>query len=124
MRISDWSSDVCSSDLLFRPSLRNPPSTIYRRTRFRSLTERPSDQLHRLYATLRSASDGSSVVIPSWRLDHPPRFRSRTETNARFAPAARRSLAYNTDRKSVASGKRVSVSVVIGGHRIITTNIQ
>src|SRR3546814_4792836 len=92
MRISDWSSDVCSSDLLFRPSLRNPPSTIYRRTRFRSLTERPSDQLHRLYATLRSASDGSSVVIPSWRLDHPPRFRSRTATNARFVSAARRSL--------------------------------
>src|SRR3546814_4846368 len=26
MRISDWSSDVCSSDLIFRPPVRRPPA--------------------------------------------------------------------------------------------------
>src|SRR3546814_15833821 len=70
MRISDWSSDVCSSDLACL--LLIPPST----------------------------STSMPLICPA-------------------AGLARKRIARATDRKSVVSGKSVSVRVELGGRRII-----
>src|SRR3546814_20676184 len=88
MRISDWSSDVCSSDL--------------------------------------------AVIAPCcidlWPFEHVDRFVGigvarlpdflRREAQNRRDPAHQR-VEQHVDRKSVVSGKRVSVRVDLGGRRII-----
>src|SRR3546814_21121953 len=81
MRISDWSSDVCSSDLAPRAS---PPRDGH------------AD---------RCWADGSR---------HPQR------AGAQCVAARDRDRAARRDRKSVVSGKSVSVRVDLGGRRIIT----
>src|SRR3546814_15173602 len=85
MRISDWSSDVCSSDL-------HPPSCSRRchcgRDGLRSRW--PND-----WGRSWSGRKGASTLRP------------------------RRRPARTEDRKSVVSGKRVSVRVDLGGRRII-----
>src|SRR3546814_12045186 len=93
MRISDWSSDVCSSDL---------------------------------YLHLFAHQD--RVVYPGFG-QHPGQL--RMEAIAKIAqflhraehgdPPRRGRLAQ--DRKSVVSGKRVSVRVDLGGSRLIKKNI-
>src|SRR3546814_6804873 len=87
MRISDWSSDVCSSDLLvfFAVGTSRAPAVG-------SMPRAP----HRRVRQMRSRR--SRVVLPT----HWP----------------------NVDRKSVVSGKRVSVRVDLGGRRIIRKKIQ
>src|SRR3546814_16018879 len=88
MRISDWSSDVCASDL-----------AAQRRATGRGRA-RPSSRSGRRAAAIAAPAAGS----------RPGR------------PGARRSP---TDRKSVVSGKSVSVRVDLGGRRILnkqTTN--
>src|SRR3546814_2112858 len=86
MRISDWSSDVCSSDLLRR-------------------THRPARRRPR-----RAARVAGPCVPAARRLDRGA-VRPRPPDDHR--PRAR------LDRKSVVSGKSVSVRVDIGGRRII-----
>src|SRR3546814_20729861 len=81
MRISDWSSDVCSSDLrtsIFRSS--NPPSK----------------------RTLRSCNTHNSLTCKGGGI----------------SPISSRN-SVPPDRKSVVSGKSVSVRVDLGGRRII-----
>src|SRR3546814_20173932 len=78
MRISDWSSDVCSSDLLVPMSR---PATI---------------------ADRRGDTGFIFGVNPAWRV-------------MRYPPSS--------DRKSVVSGKSVSVRVDLGGRRIIKQKI-
>src|SRR3546814_11936431 len=82
MRISDWSSDVCSSDL---------PSTS-------------------------PASSGSIVTSAS---SSESSTNSGMSRNVRPAPQARSRTIFPTDRKSVGSGKSMSVRVDLGGRRII-----
>src|SRR3546814_17670603 len=95
MRISDWSSDVCSSDL-------------YRRAK--------GTPLH----------DGARLI------GHAPlRCARRREGGARPEARAAQSISYSEvsggdqlrflkrDRKRVVSGKRVSVSVAVGGRLLI-----
>src|SRR3546814_5065801 len=53
MRISDWSSDVCSSDLTFYKDLLNP------------LTRSAIAMVHQRFST---------NTFPSWKLAHPFRF--------------------------------------------------
>src|SRR3546814_13490557 len=98
MRISDWSSDVCSSDLPV-VSLPGEPHIVRgditapldgRAGRRRSL-------LSFVHLTDQHIVDGQSP--------------SRVEFLDRYA---------NGDRKSVVSGKSVSVRVDLGGSRIIT----
>src|SRR3546814_14057441 len=90
MRISDWSSDVCSSDLCRGSRLRR----------------RPADR--------RRSQPRSPAPVRR----HVPRQRSQARSDA---PGSRRAWrrAARQDRKSVVSGKSVSVRVNLGGRRII-----
>src|SRR3546814_15518326 len=83
MRISDWSSDVCSSDLKIR---KHP-------------------------------------LIPCWA-DEQPRGATaiRRISQRRSYRRDVEHLVFATDRKSVVSGKSVSVRVDLGGRRIIKKN--
>src|SRR3546814_11421401 len=99
MRISDWSSDVCSSDLCMTES---KAGTV--ELEARSLTEaRPS---------------AAMPVVESVR----PIIWERTHLrllDQRLLPAEVRYLDCRGDRKSVGEGKSVSVRVDLGGRRII-----
>src|SRR3546814_10243434 len=92
MRISDWSSDVCSSDL---------PSTWPRNLTYTTYTP-----------------DRSSYATQVNRLYEFERFRLADEWNG-TSPVAYASPGNGKDRKSVVEGKSVSVRVDLGGRRII-----
>src|SRR3546814_12065311 len=94
MRISDWSSDVCSSDLGGRAPFR----LDRRHRRFDRRTGQPDEGAE------TGADEGRRG-----RVD--PRRR-------RLSPERRR---VDRDRKSVVEGKSVSVRVDLGGRRIIKT---
>src|SRR3546814_17982843 len=95
MRISDWSSDVCSSDLDRR---RLPGRGAYRGVRAEG---------H------RQGARGGSVS------------RRRRLGRVRGRGSARKEArGGSTDRKSVVSGKSVSVRVDLGGRRSITKKKQ
>src|SRR3546814_16114782 len=89
MRISDWSSDVCSSDLIYCRAI---PICVYG-----SISTRTSAPLP--FPTMASACRATRL-LPTW-----VRLRVR-------APR-------NLDRKSVVWGKSVSVRLDLGGRRII-----
>src|SRR3546814_15409570 len=89
MRISDWSSDVCSSDLGARDH------RIFQ----------PAGEARPLPARKEIPQGGGP--LPGRRAAHPDR------------SARGRRAAGNADRKSVESGKSVSVRVDLGGRRII-----
>src|SRR3546814_19582678 len=95
MRISDWSSDVCSSDLGSPLARRSPKSVAG--LRLRASTRR---------AGFRTRPAG------------------RGDFSDRRRRAARPSCRYALDRKSVVSGKSVSVRVDLGGRRIIKKKKQ
>src|SRR3546814_16496827 len=90
MRISDWSSDVCSSDLL---TFLGAAGVVLGARVPIILTSRADSERTRL------ASCAIAALL------------------ARAAPKAAPGLPQ--DRKSVVSGTSVSVSVVLGGRRII-----
>src|SRR3546814_12703944 len=103
MRISDWSSDVCSSDLdgllvgaldLVEEALGQAP-----------------DRGHGALLILRQAGEhellGSGLVTP------------RAKHRQHFRPQRERVLHFALDRKSVGEGKSVSVRVDLGGRRIV-----
>src|SRR3546814_13806752 len=105
MRISDWSSDVCSSDLQF--SVQRTLARSHRTPMVRSVAKpaveknvtsrRSSTRLRQLAARRKTYSRSS------WALE------------ASTSPAT----AMRTDRKSVVKGTRGSVRVELGGRRII-----
>src|SRR3546814_20523863 len=101
MRISDWSSDVCSSDLQGRGVFAGLPAPLTA-TRYHSLTIDPASFPHEHLEVTATAEDG--VIMG---LQH----RTLPIYGVQFHP----------DRKSVVSGKSVSVRVDLGGRRIITT---
>src|SRR3546814_19932906 len=93
MRISDWSSDVCSSDLL---------------RRIAELLGRRGNHL----------DDAGDVVDPGGdRLDAA----RRLPRHGLPAADLYRDVLRRLDRKSVVSGKSVSVRVDLGGRRFIKT---
>src|SRR3546814_17964450 len=99
MRISDWSSDVCSSDLRYRrPRVKVNPHPEGR--------EAPVG---------RSARAAVAGVTPQ-----PPSAMVIAVGGAAQGLQQRQHL----DRKSVVSGKRVQDSVDIGGRQIITNKKQ
>src|SRR3546814_14304965 len=100
MRISDWSSDVCSSDLHF-----NNLDVSLRRRRITHRQARQSD--HRL-----------SEIADQHRLAH-----VEDENLAAVGHAARLDDKLR-DRKSVVQGKSVSVRVDLGGRRSIKKKRQ
>src|SRR3546814_18521605 len=96
MRISDWSSDVCSSDLVVRGA------EYGRRVNGRD-DDRSEPRRQELAAALRHAEVLSQQGLCGGRAEEDDR--------ARAADAE--------DRKSVVTGKSVSVRVDLGGRRII-----
>src|SRR3546814_15593786 len=102
MRISDWSSDVCSSDLALSPEV---GSSSRHEGRALSLS-------------CLAASQRSSPVTGVEMADrvHPGTTRNDTEDRM---PIKERPI----DRKSVGKGKSVSGSVDFGGRRIIKKQI-
>src|SRR3546814_17263133 len=99
MRISDWSSDVCSSDLdQFLPFPRRehaPPRAPW------PTCDGPRN-IRRPYPLL-----GKVAVPPIWcRRPHPSKEKESWQTQSK-------------DRKSVVEGKSVSVRVELGGRRIL-----
>src|SRR3546814_16909981 len=100
MRISDWSSDVCSSDLQIDGGLhRQKVKPEHRKIRRAGRKYRP----RHLPCSPVSAQTG------------PNRFDIGIDFAAR--------LWNRRDRKSVVSGKSVSVSVDLGGRGIITKKL-
>src|SRR3546814_14219955 len=95
MRISDWSSDVCSSDLELRPAVPRADGQARRR-------------LHR-------GSLAGHLDRPEVCLAQPAIHRGHDHRGLRLPPP---------DRKSVGSGKSVSVRVDLGGRRIIKKKIN
>src|SRR3546814_11740014 len=114
MRISDWSSDVCSSDLV------GGAGEI---DRHRGSWRRDLPPGYKLRASARALLVRRAARW-SMRVHHPPDRRppcpatERWRTAAGHGRAARMARA-SKDRKSVVEGKSVSVRVVLGGGRII-----
>src|SRR3546814_15027969 len=91
MRISDWSSDVCSSDLATRSTIAQPQ-------------QKPITPTLPLPSRMRSAPPSATVsAVSAPRSD---------------LPIISRALS-SSDRKSVVQGKSVSVRVELGGRRFI-----
>src|SRR3546814_18176914 len=99
MRISDWSSDVCSSDLPGRAEVAQ------------------CDTRHLELAVDTAGTTGQLTAVP----DADPRTvpRHLRQGDGRQEPFFDRNRLVG-DRKSVVSGKGVSVRVDLGGSRIIT----
>src|SRR3546814_20086431 len=101
MRISDWSSDVCSSDLsgLHRTTGFGLHSRTATPEQIEAFGEALSNNLNRRYAKALLEIDSNTKI------------KVLGETALRGGKII--------DRKSVVQGKRVSVRVDLGGRRII-----
>src|SRR3546814_17235328 len=99
MRISDWSSDVCSSDLSSRSKERHLPTTGNKTAHGgrEQLVTKISEQIVKVNDVI-SVDEGHGIVVG-------------------YAIVTK----VREDRKSVVSGKSVSVRVALGGRRIIKT---
>src|SRR3546814_11418298 len=111
MRISDWSSDVCSSDLGARCGGRARPAVGQRFGR--GSHARPGAR-----QGVRDCA-AAGACIRSDEGAQGGRTGSALPARARGEPAPRAGAAFPLDRKSVEQGKSVSVSVDRGGRRII-----
>src|SRR3546814_19861893 len=100
MRISDWSSDVCSSDL--RPSLRGAEGDAAIQSGARPPLDCFARATREFILRACKAVEGLAMTkfLPT-------------------SPAPRPSIPASGDRKSVVQGKRVSVRVDLGGVRNI-----
>src|SRR3546814_16493200 len=138
MRISDWSSDVCSSDL-DRSRSRSPPDSSSRRGGRRPLPSalevrparrsgHPSGRKPETASPATALPPASSpppprpadAGAPTRRPPHPLRPSVPSSDIRPFG--AGRIIAYlaGRDRKSVVEGKSVYVRVELGGGRILT----
>src|SRR3546814_12397365 len=105
MRISDWSSDVCSSDLA-RWGMETMGRTRKAPPRDHQAVQRP---LYAAPAVGRCQRRPARTGMRHWLCNAVPQ---------------RPAFALPTDRKSVVEGKRVSVRVDPGGSRIIKKKKQ
>src|SRR3546814_20720194 len=97
MRISDWSSDVCSSDLRSIAC-----------SRCRGVPRQPGVQQREIQGELRHLQQGTAEHFTDYFLNEPHGPRIAQQRGEVFA-----------DRKSVVYGQSVSVRLDIGGSRII-----
>src|SRR3546814_17982405 len=111
MRISDWSSDVCSSDL--------PKITVITRKAYGGAYDVMASK--HLRGDLNYAWPTAEIAVMGAKGAVEIIFRGKTpeEIAERTAEYEARSAAARQDRKSVVSGKSVSVRVDLGGRRII-----
>src|SRR3546814_21188645 len=111
MRISDWSSDVCSSDLKFGEWLtreRIAETSVTPET----LQRYAGAELHR-----RGLSPNSRRVAVSALRG----YYAHLQRGGLIPRHPADALPYPRDRNSVVSGKSVSVRVDLGGRRILLT---
>src|SRR3546814_19641686 len=114
MRISDWSSDVCSSDL-------NPVRLEFLRDRIadrfgrNTRADRPLAGL----AVLDVGCGGGPLCEPMTRLGAAVTGIDAGEGNVELARAPAEAMGSSIDRKSGVLGQGVSVRVDHGGSRII-----
>src|SRR3546814_13214837 len=101
MRISDWSSDVCSSDL--------PPPQMVANMRIGNVDGYCVGEPWNARAIIDKLGFSAATSQDIWP-DHPEKVLG---TRSEFV---------QRDRKSVVSGKSVSVRVDLGGRRIIKDN--
>src|SRR3546814_12682696 len=104
MRISDWSSDVCSSDLAAPYWVARPLSHQ------RAAGDRDQH--------LQRGPAGAEPALPCRRGCHPVRALGAQRLR-HLAETGRSSYHLPPDRKSVVEGKSVSVRVDLGGRRSI-----
>src|SRR3546814_13589473 len=97
MRISDWSSDVCSSDLL------SDPAVAHR-------------EYHAVLVAVRLAFASHRIAL---EFDDDTRIFGGDGFDLRTQPGRQQLLDRVEDRQSVVEGKSVSVRVGLGGRRII-----
>src|SRR3546814_20646757 len=133
MRISDWSSDVCSSDLLSRAANGDLDEDIPAEIA-RTLPELAvaMDGLFRQLGENLESAQRLAMFDPVTALPNRINFRRSCERAlAGLAPGSVAALLFivldrfkagNHDRKSVVSGKSVSVRVYAGGLRILKNN--
>src|SRR3546814_20900878 len=110
MRISDWSSDVCSSDL---PQIHRP--LFQDGSRFHAVRQIPSDVRLHIFDTellIRHRECRRHVLRSE------PGVQSTHEGGCYCSPA-NVAAAWLRDRKSVVKGKSVPVRVVLGSRRLI-----
>src|SRR3546814_11544442 len=121
MRISDWSSDVCSSDLHGARGgdrrscarVRGGRGSVRQRQSAIDAEARPCPR--RRAARLRARRADGRRICPAAGQESNRRHRQRGEGTG-AGDAAR------VNRQRVVEGKRVTVRVELGGRRIITTN--
>src|SRR3546814_19498552 len=107
MRISDWSSDVCSSDLLAEDEI----DEVHRRL------DRIIAELSPDYPAMTSDLRHGLLIKPLTAMNN---LMTRASRHGDVeAPDFVARLLLTVDRKSVVSGKRMSVRVGLGGRRII-----
>src|SRR3546814_16945953 len=106
MRISDWSSDVCSSDLIEHSRHHRPRLRRHRRRAARRFAERQ-----------RFLQRNGAAERRVYGTRYPP-CRWRPLRSERHDRPARRQQARHADRQGVVSGTSVSVRVEFGGRRI------
>src|SRR3546814_15211786 len=105
MRISDWSSDVCSSDLLMRLwPFEQLPTFLFGDHSHIAASQRAQSLIVYYFLVLPSCLSSTCSI---------------TCFDAALSEASIKSISANTDRKSVVSGKSVSVRVDLGGRLII-----
>src|SRR3546814_11659416 len=104
MRISDWSSDVCSSDL-------EPRSESVLRDVLRGKVQ--------LDTRLQDQSLGDALVIIAFEPTEQITLVAQEQGAFDLEQIGREPFEADRDRKSVVSGKSVSVRVDHGGRRII-----
>src|SRR3546814_13562793 len=114
MRISDWSSDVCSSDLItlnsVRPELVEGPSFFKRRIESTALRQAQGKRGRKTYHHF-----SARAVNPA---------RSSIASTAFSTPCSSKALPMickprGRDRKSGVEGQRVEVGVDVGGRGVI-----
>src|SRR3546814_20494497 len=126
MRISDWSSDVCSSDLII------PEEDLPVRVVGRLVLDRVVDNF---FAETEQVAFCTQNVPPGIDFSNDPLLQGRnfsyldTQIKRLGSPnfphipinPPKCPMAHFQDRTSVVAGKRVSVRVALGGSRLIQT---
>src|SRR3546814_17382929 len=111
MRISDWSSDVCSSDLFHHPATAQSTYFINSNNKCEWLKHRGVNQSTAHEFLLTPDTSDSKAPFDRAHIPRPCREQGRAQIVAK-------SIA-KPDRKSVVKGKRLSVRVDLGGGRIL-----